>query len=211
VRDTGIGIPADMLSRVFEMFTQVDQSQERASGGLGVGLSLVRTLIELHGGSVDAFSPGPGLGSELEVRLPLPAQEPGLPTPAGAGEVPAAPFPALRILVVDDNQDAAESLATLLALKGHDVRTAFDGPGALGAAEEFRPGVLLLDIGLPGMSGYEVAKKLREQARFQDVILIAVTGWGQDKDRRRSQEAGFRHHLVKPIDPAELERLLASL
>jgi two-component system CheB/CheR fusion protein len=211
VRDTGIGIPAEMLSRVFEMFTQVDPSQERASGGLGVGLSLVRTLVEMHGGRVDAFSLGPGLGSELEVRLPLPAQEHAFPAPAGAGEMPAAPPPVLRILVVDDNQDSAESLATLLALKGHHVRTAFDGPGALDAAGEFRPGVLLLDIGLPGMNGYEVAEKLREQARFQDVALIAVTGWGQEKDRRRSEAAGFRHHLVKPVDLAELERLLASL
>jgi PAS domain S-box-containing protein len=210
VRDTGIGIPAEMLSRVFEMFTQVDPSQERASGGLGVGLSLVRTLVEMHGGRVDAFSAGPGLGSELEMRLPLPAQEHGLPAPAGAG-TPAAPTPALRILVVDDNRDAAESLATLLALKGHHVRTAFDGPGALDAADELQPAVLLLDIGLPGMNGYEVAKKLREQARFQDVALIAVTGWGQEKDRRRSQAAGFRHHLVKPVDLAELDRLLASL
>jgi PAS domain S-box-containing protein len=211
VRDTGIGIPADMLARVFEMFMQVDRSQERPYDGLGVGLSLVRTLIEMHGGSVDAFSAGPGLGSELEVRLPLPAQERGLPLPAGAGELSADPPAALRILVVDDNQDAAESLATLLALKGHDVRTAYDGPGALDAAEELRPAVLLLDIGLPGMNGYEVARKLRERAWFQDVVLIAVTGWGQDGDRRRSQEAGFRHHLVKPVEPAELGRLLASL
>lgn len=209
VRDSGIGIPAGMLSSVFEMFTQVDHSPERPRGGLGVGLSLVRTLVEMHGGSVEAFSAGPGLGCEMEVRLPLPKGS-GTQPQEGTGE-PAAPPPALRILVVDDNQDSAESLARLLTLKKHDVRTAYDGPGALHEAAAFRPGVLLLDIGLPGMNGYEVARRLREQDQFQDLVLIAVTGWGQDEDRRRAHEAGFRHHLVKPVAPAELDRLLAGL
>lgn len=211
VRDSGIGIPAHMLSRVFELFTQVDRSPERSRGGLGVGLSLVRTLVEMHGGTVEAFSAGPGLGSEIEVRLPLPERDRALSQPpAGASET-ADPSRPLRILVVDDNHDAAESLATLLTLKRHDVRTSYDGPGAIQEALAFRPDVLLLDLGLPGMNGYEVAQRLREHEPLHHVVLIAVTGWGQDEDRRRSQETGFRHHLVKPVAPAEIDRLLAGL
>ncbi|HYN20857.1 MAG TPA: response regulator, partial [Thermoanaerobaculia bacterium] len=170
-------------------------------------------LVELHGGSVEAHSAGTGQGSELIVRLPLPpqpAQEAGVRTLDG-GEVQATPPSGLRILVVDDNLDAVESLATLLGLKGHEVATAHDGPAALETAASFRPEVMLLDIGLPGMNGYEVATKLRERDEARQVVLIAVTGWGQDEDRRRSQEAGFHHHLVKPVALAELDRLLASV
>jgi PAS domain S-box-containing protein len=213
VRDSGIGIPPHMLASVFDLFTQVDRSPERSRGGLGVGLSLVRTLVEMHNGTVEAYSAGPGLGTEIEVRLPLPAgHDTGVaPRPAdAAGAMPAPSYP-LRVLVVDDNQDTAESLAALLLLKRHDVRTAYDGPTALQEAFEFRPDVLLLDLGLPGMSGYEVARLLREHEHLQGAVLIAVTGWGQDGDRRRTQEAGFRHHLVKPVAPAEIDRLLAGL
>jgi two-component system CheB/CheR fusion protein len=209
VRDSGVGIPQHMLASVFELFTQVDRSPERSRGGLGIGLSLVRNLVEMHGGSVTAFSAGPGLGTEIEIRLPLPAQDGAAPPPPLTHEVePARP---LRVLVVDDNQDAAESLAALLVLKNHEVRTAYDGPAALQEARAFRPDVLLLDLGLPGMNGYEVAQKLRDHEPLRDVVLIAITGWGQDEDRRRTQQIGFRHHLVKPVAPAEVDRLLAEI
>lgn len=206
LRDNGIGIPPEMLSRVFDLFTQADRSLSRSEGGLGVGLTLVRTLVELHGGSVTALSPGPGRGTEILVRLParpeLSRREEAEPvahtTPkAAAGR---------RILVVDDNQDSAESLALLLELHGHEVRTAFAGPAALETASTFRPDVVLLDIGLPGMDGYEVARRLR--ADDHRSLLVALTGYGRDDDRQRSQEAGFDHHLVKPVDLEELARVL---
>jgi PAS domain S-box-containing protein len=209
VRDSGVGIPPHMLASVFELFTQVDRSPEHSRGGLGIGLSLVRNLVEMHGGSVAAFSAGTGLGTEIEIRLPLPAQEGAAPPPLTTGEIEAAP--PLRILVVDDNQDAAESLAALLTLKNHAVRTAYDGPTAVQEALAVRPDVVLLDLGLPGMNGYEVAQRLRNHEPLRDVVLIAITGWGQDEDRRRTQQIGFRHHLVKPVAPAEIDRLLAEI
>jgi len=211
VRDSGVGIPSHMLASVFELFTQVDRSPERSRGGLGVGLSLVRTLVEMHGGTVEAFSAGPSLGTEIEVRLPLPERARAVAQPQDGADTTSDPLRPLRILVVDDNHDAAESLAELLTLRMHDVRTAYDGPGALQEAATFRPDVLLLDLGLPGMNGYEVAQRLREHEHLHHVVLIAVTGWGQDEDHRRSQQSGFRHHLVKPVAPAEIDRLLAGL
>ena len=211
VRDSGVGIPPHMLASVFELFTQVDRSPERSRGGLGVGLSLVRTLVEMHGGTVEAFSAGPGLGTEVEVRLPLPERDRAVAQPQAGADTTSDPSRPLRILVVDDNHDAAESLAALLTLKDHNVRTAYDGPGALQEALAFQPDVLLLDLGLPGMNGYEVAQRLRDHGHLHHAVLIAVTGWGQDEDRRRSHEAGFRHHLVKPVAPAEIDRLLAGL
>jgi CheY-like chemotaxis protein/two-component sensor histidine kinase len=209
VKDTGIGIPAEMLPRVFEMFTQVEQSQERSQGGLGIGLTLVQRLVQLHGGTVEAHSDGPGKGSEFVVRLPVagPARARGPQGAADGGQVVAPP--ACRILVVDDNRDAADSLAVLLRMMGHEVHTAHDGLEAVGAVAVLQPDVVLLDIGLPKLNGYEVARRVR-QGRAEGVVLIALTGWGQEEDRRRSREAGFDHHLTKPVELAALQQLLAA-
>jgi len=210
VKDTGIGIPKEMQPHIFEMFVQVDRSIERSQGGLGIGLTLVKRLLELHGGSIEVKSDGVGRGSEFIARLPI--------APADAAESPAPrPLADLRqpargrVLVADDNQDAAASLSTLLDLLGYETCTATDGAAALTAAEEFRPAVALLDIGMPKTSGYDVARHIRRQAWGKDVVLMAVTGWGQQEDRKRTLEAGFDHHLVKPVDPDLLTHLLASL
>jgi len=212
IRDSGIGIPAEMLSRIFEIFTQVDRSLERSQGGLGIGLTLVQRLVQLHGGTVEARSDGPGKGSEFIVRLPVVAAEDEakrLPKPSGpAGTV--APAPARRILIVDDNKDAADSLGILLGLLGHEVQTAYDGLEAVGAAAAFQPDAILLDIGLPKLNGYEAASRIREQ-QGDEVALIALTGWGQEADRRRSREAGFDQHLTKPVEFDALEKLLHGL
>ena len=210
VGDDGIGIAATELSRVFEMFTQLDTSLARSRGGLGIGLTLVRSLVEMHGGSVEARSGGAGQGSEFVVRLPLPAGLPASPQDASPA-APAPMAPALagrRILVVDDNRDAADTLAMLLAVSGHEVRTAYDGLQAVEAAATWRPDVVLLDIGLPGLDGYEAARRMRAQR--DGVVLVAMTGWGQDDDRRRSREAGFDAHLTKPVDYADLTKVLAE-
>jgi CheY-like chemotaxis protein len=212
VRDDGIGIPTDMLERVFTMFAQIDNALDRAQGGLGVGLSLVKQLVELHGGSVTARSAGPGQGSEFELRLPLLAADaPPIEAPAPPARPEATPNGQRRILVVDDNQDSADSSALVLELMGHQTAAAYSGEHGLQVAAEFQPEVMLLDIGLPGISGYEVARRVRDSAWGREVILIAVTGWGQDDDRRKSTEAGFDHHLVKPIDTVELVALLDKL
>ncbi|MGQ0592140.1 MAG: response regulator [Gammaproteobacteria bacterium] len=208
VRDTGVGIPAAVLPYVFDLFTQGDRALDRAQGGLGIGLALVKKLVELHGGRVEASSPGPGQGSEFTLRLPTGTGPPAAVTPS-ASEA-AAPCGRLRILVVDDNTDSAESMAILLGLEGHETRTALDGPAALEAAEVFRPEVILLDIGLPGMDGYEVARRLRTELHMVETVLIAMTGYGHEQDRREAQAAGFNHHLVKPVDPVALQRILAS-
>jgi PAS domain S-box-containing protein len=209
VRDTGVGIAADMLPSIFEMFTQVQGSVSRSEGGLGVGLTLVRSLVELHGGSVTALSEGLGQGSEFVVRLPL-LQKPPPPAPA-AREQPTRTrkAPPRRILVVDDNTDAAETLALLLRLIGHEVRTAYDAPTALDVARAQPPDVVLLDIGLPGTDGLEVARRLRQNLGLNDALLVALTGYGQDEDRRRSHKAGFNAHLVKPVDLDALQELLS--
>ncbi len=207
VRDTGIGIPADHLSHIFEMFSQVAPALERAQGGLGIGLALVKGLVELHGGTVEARSEGAGMGSEFIVRLPVlevpaPAFNPGH---NGGTSRRAAKR---RILVVDDNRDAAETTAMILRLMGHDTHTAHDGLEALQAAATLRPSVLLLDIGLPKMNGYEAARRIRQEPWGSDVTLIALTGWGQEEDKRRALEAGFDHHLTKPAGAAALEKVL---
>jgi PAS domain S-box-containing protein len=208
VADTGIGIPAEMLPKVFDLFTQVDHSLDRAQGGLGLGLALVQKLVELHGGSVEAHSDGPDKGSEFVVRLPLPAEAVHVqPRPEQVSPVRSA---TRRVLVVDDNADAVASLALLLRLAGHEVRTAGDGPAALELAPRFRPEAVLLDIGLPGMDGYEVARRLRALPELKDVLLMALTGYGQEEDRRRAREAGFDHYLTKPVEPAALQRLLGG-
>ncbi len=212
IRDDGIGIAPHMLPRIFELFVQVDHAATRSQGGLGIGLTLVKNLVEMHGGTVEAHSPGLGQGSELVVRLPLSAREPEKPEGreiADARQVP--PSSGLRLLVVDDNQDAANSLAMLLRLQGHEVRVAHDGPAALEMVDVYRPEMVFLDIGMPGMDGYEVARRLRRQPGLESVRLAALTGWGQQEDRRRTAEAGFDHHLVKPVEPAALEGLLAGL
>ena len=210
VRDTGFGIPDDVLPRVFDMFTQADKTLEGAKGGLGVGLTLVKRLIELHGGVVEAHSEGLGKGSEFVVRLPILVDV----TPA----TPADHVPGListvvphRILVVDDNRDAADSMAMMLQILGNEVRTAYDGIEAVRAAGEFRPQVVLLDIGLPRLNGYETAERIRQESWGKSMVLAAVTGWGQKEDRRRSSEAGFDHHLVKPVAPTTLVELLSAL
>jgi PAS domain S-box-containing protein len=212
VRDNGIGIPVEMLSRVFEMFTQVDRSVQVSQGGLGIGLTLVRNLVEMHDGSVEAHSEGVGKGSEFMVRLPLVESEMSDAELAGSKE-PTRPGAAAahRVLVVDDNIDSAESLGHMLRLMGNHVCTAHDGPSALEAAATFIPDLVLLDIGLPGMDGHEVARRLRQLSGLEEAVLVAQTGWGQDEDRRRSHEAGFNHHLVKPVSPAALQALLLGL
>jgi PAS domain S-box-containing protein len=210
VRDTGIGIAPEMLPNVFQLFTQVDRDSARAQGGLGIGLTLVKSLTEMHGGEVHAHSAGPGQGSEFVIRLPLAAQQAGAETPP-AEDGPRSGFSPRRILVVDDNRDAAMSMGMLLKVLGSDVRVEFSGPDALSAMAEYRPAIVLLDIGMPGMDGYEVARRIRQQPEYKDVTLIALTGWGQESDRRRSQSAGFDYHLTKPADINVLETLLISL
>jgi len=209
VKDTGIGIAADQLPRIFEMFTQVDRSLEKSQGGLGIGLTLVKRLVEMHGGSVEARSEGAGKGSEFVVRLPVVIEA---SIPQASGGVAEQPIKSSHhILVVDDNRDGADSLAMMLRIMGNDTRTAYDGQEGVDMAGEFRPDVVLLDIGLPKLNGYEACRRIREQPWGKGVVMIAVTGWGQDEDRRRSHEAGFDHHMVKPVDPQALMEMLAGL
>jgi PAS domain S-box-containing protein len=211
VRDTGIGIPREALPRIFDMFAQVDGSIERSTGGLGIGLALVKGLTEMHGGVVTAKSDGPGKGSAFTVRLP--ALLPGTlaASARAAEEIERAAGSGRRILVVDDNRDAAISLARLLQLLGHDVHTAHDGTQAFDSANEFRPDVILMDVGMPGESGYGATRRIREQPWGRRTQIIALTGWGQADDRMRSREAGCNGHLVKPVSVSELEKMLAAL
>lgn len=206
VRDTGSGIPSDMLAAVFDLFTQVNRTLDRSQGGLGIGLTLVRQLVEMHHGTVTASSDGPDCGSEFIVTLPImkemtPGVSPGMPGVPNRGQT-------ARVLVVDDNADSADSLAKLLRLIGHQVDVAYDGPSGLAAAQLFEPAVVVLDIGLPGMDGFTVARKLRESKRTKDALLIAVTGYGQHKDQLSAREAGFDHHLTKPVELNALQALL---
>ena len=214
VRDSGIGIEPELLPHVFALFSQGSTTLDRATGGLGIGLALVKYLVEMHGGSVTARSNGPGTGSEFIVRLPAltsgaPAVEFGQAPPPGMGADAAED--SLRVLVVDDNRDSADLQATLLHHNGYKVKTAYDGTDALEIALRFRPDAILLDIGLPEIDGYEVAYRVRQQEALKDVVLIAMTGYGQPEDRQRSEAVGFDHHLVKPAEFAELQAILASL
>jgi signal transduction histidine kinase len=208
VKDNGIGIAASHLPRIFEMFGQVDSSLERSEGGLGIGLTLVRSLVEMHGGSVEVHSDGPGHGTEFVVRLPTASRD----TSASKPLIDPIPAPmavaSRRVLVVDDNRDSANSLTKLLRVQKHDARCVFDGLHAVEQVREFQPDVVLLDIGLPGLTGYEAARRIRAENDGRPIILIALTGWGQDEDRLRSRAAGFDYHLVKPVDRAVLARIL---
>jgi two-component system, sensor histidine kinase len=206
IRDDGIGIPAAQLKTIFGMFTQVDRSQRRAQGGLGIGLTLVQSLVSMHGGTVEAHSEGQNAGSEFVVHLPTVAEQ---ARPTATTAVPGQ-FPPCRILVVDDNNDAAETLNMLLSELGATVAVANDGPEALRMLDTFEPDAVLLDIGMPGMDGYEVSRRVRLSDRHADVLLIALTGWGQGEDRERSKRAGFDHHLVKPPDIDRLRNILAE-
>jgi CheY-like chemotaxis protein/two-component sensor histidine kinase len=208
VRDNGIGIACDELAYVFDMFRQVDRSLERSQGGLGIGLTLVRQLVELHGGTVTAQSDGPRKGSEFIVRLPIAAAA------AGHAIAPQAPTPSVpskrRVLVVDDNKDSGDTLCILLRARGDEVRTARDGLEAIDVAGEFQPEIILMDVAMPRMNGYDATRQIRQLPCGKDVFIVALTGWGQIDDVRQSTEAGCSAHLVKPIDFTALERLLAN-
>jgi PAS domain S-box-containing protein len=209
VKDSGVGIPPDLLPRIFDLFIQGDRSLDRARDGLGIGLTLSKKLVELHGGTIEAHSEGVSTGSEFVIRLPalLDSAHPEHEPARAAG----AASRSLKILVVDDSEDTAETMGTLLEMSGHTIQIAHSGPGALEAAATFRPDVVLLDIGLPGLDGYQVAQRLREDPGMAGVTLIAASGYGQEEDRRRSMEVGIDRHLVKPIDLRELQELLAAV
>ena len=206
VRDNGRGIPADLLPRIFDPLTHADPGRDRVPGGLGIGLMLARKLVELHGGRLEARSEGYRRGSEFLVWLPM---DEGAAT--AAGSVARETRPSRRVLVVDDSRDAADSLGIVLALQGCETRTAHDGPSALEALDSFRPGVILLDLALPGMGGLELARRIRQHPAGRRTAIIALTGWGQERDRERTRSAGIDHHLVKPVDLEALRDLLASL
>jgi PAS domain S-box-containing protein len=210
VTDAGVGIPPQVLPRVFDLFWQVDRTLEKSQGGLGVGLTIVKRLVEMHGGSVEARSEGHGRGSEFIVRLPV-VPEVVQGQQQGPGEQRNGPAGLHRILVADDNIDSADSLALMLKLMGNEVRTAHDGLEAVEAAAEYHPDVILLDIGMPKLNGYDACRRIREQPWGKGAVIAALTGWGQPEDKRRAREAGFDTHLVKPVEPASLDRLLAEL
>jgi CheY-like chemotaxis protein len=208
-RDDGIGMTPELLARAFDLFVQGTRSLDRTQGGLGIGLTLAQTLVRMHGGSVRAFSDGPGRGSQLVVRLPLALPRARPPVPPPPAPVAGAGVP-LRVLVVDDNIDAAKTLGQLLTFTGHEVSLAHDGPAALAAASTGALDLVLLDIGLPGMDGYAVAARLRAMGHT-DTALVALTGYGREDDIRRSRDAGFDHHVVKPIDFAQLRRIVLEV
>lgn len=207
VRDTGIGIPPHMIHAIFDLFTQVDRTLDRSQGGLGIGLTLVKRLTEMHGGTVSATSEGTGLGAEFTVKLPI--LKDIAPTPTAIADLSPSKEWKTTILVVDDNVDSADTMARLLQISGHRVHVAYDGKTGLTAAQSFEPNIILLDIGLPGMDGYAVARQLREHPATKDVLLIAMTGYGQHKDELRARQAGFDHHLIKPVEFNVFESILA--
>ncbi len=209
VRDTGIGVDAPMIPRIFDLFVQAERRVDRSVGGVGVGLTLVKKLVEMHGGSVEARSPGRGKGSEFIVRLPCVSAR-LLPAPGRAAELRREKRAPLRVLIADDNPEAADALGMLLEMDGDEARVAYDGVSALREADAFRPNVVLLDIGMPGLDGHEVARRLRALEATKDCRLIAISGWGTPEDRKRSYDAGFDHHLVKPFDLGVLDSLLRS-
>ena len=209
MRDTGVGIAAEQLPLIFDMFMQIDTSLERSVSGLGIGLMLVKNLVEMHDGTVEVYSAGIGHGSEFVVRLPI-LLEPKNPQPPEPIVSEPTTTTARRILIVDDNRDAATSLAMLLKITGNETHTANDGLEAVEAAANFRPDMLLLDIGLPKLNGYEVCRRIREQPWGKNIVIVALTGWGQEEDREKSRNAGFDGHMVKPVDFAALTKLLSE-
>jgi len=211
VRDTGIGIPAEAIANIFDMFSQVGRSIERSTGGLGIGLALVKGLVEMHGGTVVADSAGVGKGSTFTVRLPVLEHRADRVTKGLAEGAAAAKGPGRRILIVDDNRDSATSMALMLRLLGNEVRTAHDGIEGVEVAEAFRPQVILMDVGMPRLNGYEATRRIREQSWSEATAIIALTGWGQEGDKERSREAGCDGHLVKPVHLPELDKLMAEL
>jgi CheY-like chemotaxis protein len=210
VSDEGIGIPAEALPNIFDVFSQTSEARARAQGGVGIGLSLVKGLVELHGGSVTAQSPGIDLGSTFEVTLPVAGAGAPLPASAAHEDAPAEPL-ARRVLVADDNRDGADSLSLVVQAFGCDVRTVYDGAAAVHVAETFRPHVVFLDLGMPGIDGLEAARRIRALRGRDGTLLVAVTGWGQERDRQLTAEAGFDAHLVKPADPLALRSLIARV
>jgi len=208
VLDTGVGVPAEALPRFFDMFTQVDRSLERSTGGLGIGLALVKGIVEMHGDAIAAESAGPGRGSTFTVRLPV--ATPAAPTAATPGNSRPDARAGRRILVVDDNEDSATSMAEMLASMGHEVAVAHDGLEAVESAERFRPEVILMDIGMPRLNGYEATRRILEQPWSPAIAIVALTGWGQAGDRAQSKEAGCDAHLVKPVSLPEVEKVLAA-
>jgi CheY-like chemotaxis protein len=208
VRDTGVGIPPEKLPQMFEPFAQGERSIARSEGGLGLGLTIVRTLVEMHGGTVIAESEGVGKGSEFTVRLHAATGESVAHVPEPSTEASQDSTCQARILVVDDNADTAHGLARLLTRRGYAVKIAFDGRAGLETARQYRPQIILLDIGLPGMDGFEVAAELRRESCCEDALLIAISGYGQAEDLRQSRAAGFDHHLIKPVDLGQLHQLL---
>ena len=207
MRDNGIGIPPAKLSSIFELFIQADVGEGKLREGLGVGLALTKRLVELHGGQIEAHTAGIGCGSEFIVRLPLAAAGPSKDLPQGASSIVMNP-PARRVLVVDDEKDVADSLVVLLQQLGAEARATYGGVAALEAIAHFRPHLVLIDVGMPGMDGYETARRIRQLPHGRQFNLAAITGWGQPADRQRALEAGFNHHFAKPVDIRALERLL---
>jgi CheY-like chemotaxis protein len=207
VSDQGVGIPPDMFERVFDLYGQVDRAEDGTHDGLGIGLTLVRRIVELHGGTVTAASAGQGHGSEFIVRLPRDESKAGSDAARGAAAPPESAR-RLRILVADDNRDAAHTLAMLLSLEGHEVRAVHDGVEALATGDEFAPQLVLLDIGMPLLDGYETARQIQERPWGKHAHLVALTGWGQEADRRKAMQAGFQDHLVKPAEPEALKAVI---
>ena len=210
VRDSGIGIAPENIRNIFNLFAQVRTSRDRGKGGLGIGLSLVNQLVHMHGGTISAHSDGEGKGSEFVVRLPL-ANDFAVRTDDVEPAADEAPLAGVRVLVVDDNVDAADAFEALLSRQGSEVRTAYDGVAALREAQEMQPDVVLMDIGLPKLTGHEVAAQIRSSEWGKQMILIAVSGWGNEEDKRRSYAAGFERHLVKPVEPRRLMDVMSEL
>ncbi|HEV3210345.1 MAG TPA: ATP-binding protein [Chthoniobacterales bacterium] len=211
IRDSGIGIDPEALPHIFNLFVQPVRRVDRSEPGLGLGLALVKEIVELHGGSVEAFSAGVGQGSEFVVCLPCVCQTQVHTESNVDFEPQGVETPPMRILVADDNVDSADCLARLLTIAGHELRVAYDGPTALAVATSFQPKVVLLDIGIPGLNGYEVAQRLRQTPKTKNATLVAITGWGEPEDQRKAREAGFDYHLLKPVTPETLQQLLASV